>query len=100
MLIIDQPNGNNKCFRFYSSTYSQWFNGPVPFIGLIRLRSTPPPKLQGLEYVLNVTATDDNASGGPNPLSSTTSVIVGVNDVNNNKPVFEAVRIFFFFFFL
>ncbi|XP_034032883.1 neural-cadherin-like [Thalassophryne amazonica] len=57
--------------------------------GLIRLRSTPLPKLQGLEYVLNVTATDDNASGGPHPLSSTARVIVGIDDVNNNKPVFE-----------
>uniref|UniRef100_A0A673BER3 Uncharacterized protein n=1 Tax=Sphaeramia orbicularis TaxID=375764 RepID=A0A673BER3_9TELE len=57
--------------------------------GLIRLRSTPLPKLQGLEYVLNVTATDDNASGGPHSLSSTARVIVGVDDVNNNKPVFE-----------
>uniref|UniRef100_A0A3Q4H9I0 Putative neural-cadherin 2-like n=1 Tax=Neolamprologus brichardi TaxID=32507 RepID=A0A3Q4H9I0_NEOBR len=60
--------------------------------GLIRLRSTPLPKLQGLEYVLNVTATDDNASGGPHPLSSTARVIVGVDDVNNNKPIFEEVR--------
>ncbi|KAL4630306.1 neural-cadherin-like [Arapaima gigas] len=57
--------------------------------GLIRLRANPPPNLQGLEYVLNVTATDDNASGGPHPLSATTQVIVGVNDVNNNKPIFE-----------
>ncbi|KAG9352523.1 hypothetical protein JZ751_020937 [Albula glossodonta] len=57
--------------------------------GLIRLRSSPPPKLQGLEYVLNITATDDNTSGGPHPLSSTAQVIVGVDDVNNNKPVFE-----------
>ncbi|XP_071199905.1 neural-cadherin-like [Salvelinus alpinus] len=57
--------------------------------GLIRLRSTAPPKLQGLEYVLNVTATDDNASGGPHPLSATARVIVGVDDVNNNKPIFE-----------
>uniref|UniRef100_A0A8C7PBT5 Neural-cadherin-like n=1 Tax=Oncorhynchus mykiss TaxID=8022 RepID=A0A8C7PBT5_ONCMY len=57
--------------------------------GLIRLRFTPAPKLQGLEYVLNVTATDDNASGGPHPLSATAWVIVGVDDVNNNKPVFE-----------
>uniref|UniRef100_A0A667Y7I2 Uncharacterized protein n=1 Tax=Myripristis murdjan TaxID=586833 RepID=A0A667Y7I2_9TELE len=57
--------------------------------GLIRLRSTPLPKLQGLEYVLNVTATDDNASGGPHALSSTARVIVGVDDVNNNKPIFE-----------
>ena len=67
------------------------------FVGLIRLRSTPLPKLQGLEYVLNVTATDDNASGGPHPLSTTARVIVGVDDVNNNKPVFEQVRILFLF---
>ncbi len=67
----------------------------VVFVGLIRLRSNPLPKLQGVEYVLNVTATDDNSSGGPHPLSSTARVIVGVDDVNNNKPVFEAVRIFF-----
>ncbi|KAL4604967.1 neural-cadherin-like [Arapaima gigas] len=57
--------------------------------GLIRLRSSPPPRLQGVEYVLNVTATDDNASGGPHPLSSSAQVVVGVDDVNNNKPVFE-----------
>uniref|UniRef100_A0AAY4EQZ0 Uncharacterized protein n=1 Tax=Denticeps clupeoides TaxID=299321 RepID=A0AAY4EQZ0_9TELE len=57
--------------------------------GLIRLRSSPPPRLQGVEYVLNITATDDNASGGPQPLSSTAQVIVGVDDVNNNKPIFE-----------
>lgn len=60
--------------------------------GLIRLRSSPPPHLQGVEYVLNVTAVDDNASGGPQALSSTAQVIVGVDDVNNNKPVFEKVR--------
>lgn len=66
------------------------------FPGLIRLRSAPLPKLQGLEYVLNVTATDDNASGGPHPLSSTARIIVGIDDVNNNKPVFEAVGRCFF----
>lgn len=64
----------------------------LSFSGLIRLRSSPPPHLQGVEYVLNVTATDDNASGGPQALSSTAQVIVGVDDVNNNKPVFEKVR--------
>lgn len=72
--------------------YNVSFNAPVLSAGLIRLRSTPLPKLQGLEYVLNVTATDDNASGGPHALSSTARVIVGVDDVNNNKPVFEEVR--------
>ncbi|XP_058849785.1 neural-cadherin-like [Acipenser ruthenus] len=57
--------------------------------GLIRLRSSPPPSLQGIEYVLNVTATDDNASGGPHPLFSMAQVIVGIDDVNNNKPMFD-----------
>lgn len=42
--------------------------------------------------MLNITATDDNVSGGPFPLSSSTQVVVGINDVNNNKPVFQEVR--------
>lgn len=77
----------------YTLFYNVYINGSELFVGLIRLRSTTLPKLQGLEYVLNVTATDDNASGGPHPLTSTARVIVGVDDVNNNKPIFEEVRI-------
>ncbi|XP_034029812.1 neural-cadherin [Thalassophryne amazonica] len=57
--------------------------------GIIKLRRSPPPRLRGLQYVLNITATDDNASGGPYPLSSSVQVIVGINDINNNKPVFQ-----------
>ncbi|CAM4543358.1 unnamed protein product [Lepidochelys kempii] len=60
-----------------------------PQKGLIRLRLGPLPKLQGTEYILNVTATDDNASGGPHSLTSTALVIVGIDDVNNNKPIFQ-----------
>uniref|UniRef100_A0A803W497 Uncharacterized protein n=1 Tax=Ficedula albicollis TaxID=59894 RepID=A0A803W497_FICAL len=60
-----------------------------PKKGLVRLRASPFPKLQGTEYILNVTATDDNASGGPHPLSSTAQVVVKIDDVNNNKPVFQ-----------
>ncbi|NXU48143.1 CADN protein, partial [Turnix velox] len=60
-----------------------------PKKGLVRLRSSPFPKLQGTEYVLNITATDDNASGGPHSLTSTAQVVVKVHDVNNNKPVFH-----------
>ncbi|XP_059850094.1 neural-cadherin [Hypanus sabinus] len=56
--------------------------------GIIKLRGSPPPKLQGPQYVLNITATDDNSSGGPRPLSSIAQVSVGIDDVNNNKPVF------------
>ncbi|XP_017279259.1 neural-cadherin [Kryptolebias marmoratus] len=57
--------------------------------GIIKLRRSPPPRLRGPQYVLNITATDDNASGGPYPLSSSAQVIVGINDINNNKPLFE-----------
>lgn len=64
--------------------------------GIIKLRRSPPPKLHGLQYVLNVTATDDNAAGGPLPLSSAAQVIVGINDINNNKPVFEEVTHWYF----
>ncbi|PKU33742.1 hypothetical protein llap_15952 [Limosa lapponica baueri] len=57
--------------------------------GIIKLRRNPPPSLKGPQYTLNITAIDDNASGGPTPLSSFAEVIVGVNDINNNKPVFR-----------
>ncbi|XP_077071073.1 neural-cadherin [Siphateles boraxobius] len=57
--------------------------------GIIKLRRSPPPKLRGPQYVLSVTATDDNAAGGPLLLSSSAQVIVGINDINNNKPVFD-----------
>ncbi|KAK2909682.1 hypothetical protein Q8A73_007397 [Channa argus] len=57
--------------------------------GIIKLRRSPAPRLRGPQYVLNITVTDDNASGGPYPLSSSAQVIVGINDINNNKPVFQ-----------
>ncbi|KAJ7403125.1 hypothetical protein BTVI_80547 [Pitangus sulphuratus] len=57
--------------------------------GIIKLRRNPPPNLKGPQYTLNITAIDDNASGGPTPLSSFAEVIIGVNDINNNKPVFR-----------
>ncbi|XP_074841792.1 neural-cadherin-like [Carettochelys insculpta] len=57
--------------------------------GIIKLCRYPLPKLKGPRYILNITATDDNASGGPNPLSSFAELIVTINDINNNKPVFK-----------
>ncbi|XP_068117206.1 neural-cadherin-like [Hyperolius riggenbachi] len=57
--------------------------------GLIRLGSSLVPQLHGSEYVLYVTATDDNSSGGPHSLTSTATVIVRVDDINNNKPIFH-----------
>ncbi|XP_037102848.1 neural-cadherin [Syngnathus acus] len=87
-VLAKDPDGDGITYRIASG------NEEGNFVidsqkGLIRLRSSPPPQLQGVEYVLNVTATDDNASGGPRALSSTAQVVVGVDDVNNNKPVFE-----------
>lgn len=84
MLTSENNNGNELMHQTPQ---------PVVFTGLIRLRASPFPKLQGTEYVLNVTATDDNASGGPHPLSSIAQVVVKIDDVNNNKPVFQKVNI-------
>ncbi|XP_077475964.1 neural-cadherin [Stigmatopora argus] len=87
-VLAKDPDGDGITYRIASG------NEEGNFVidsqkGLIRLRSSPPPHLLGVEYILNVTATDDNASRGPQPLSSTAQVVVGVDDVNNNKPVFE-----------
>ncbi|XP_066434973.1 neural-cadherin-like [Eleutherodactylus coqui] len=57
--------------------------------GILRLRRTPLPRLLRTQYILNISAVDDNSSGGPSTLSSFTQVIVGINDVNNNKPTFR-----------
>ncbi|XP_060100312.1 neural-cadherin-like [Heteronotia binoei] len=57
--------------------------------GILRLRRNPLPKLKGPQYVLNVSAIDDNSSGGPRSLRSFAEVVVGINDVNNNKPIFR-----------
>ncbi|XP_075045350.1 neural-cadherin-like [Mixophyes fleayi] len=59
-----------------------------PQKGLIRLGSSLLPWLHGPEYVLRVTATDDNSSGGAHSLASTATVIIRVDDINNNKPIF------------
>lgn len=81
--VLDEGNGQ------LNVAINVWLS---PHTGLIRLRSSPSPRLQGVKYILNVTATDDNASGGPQSLSAIAQVIVGVDDVNNNKPVFEKVQ--------
>ncbi|XP_040185436.1 neural-cadherin-like [Rana temporaria] len=60
-----------------------------PQKGLIRLGPSPLPQLHGTEYILYVTAADDNASGGPHSLTSTATVLVRVDDINNNKPIFH-----------
>ncbi|XP_041123428.1 neural-cadherin [Polyodon spathula] len=82
------PDGDG--LTYYISTGNEEGNFVIDSQkGLIRLRSSPPPSLQGIKYVLNVMATDDNASGGPHPLSSMAQVIVGIDDINNNKPIFD-----------
>uniref|UniRef100_A0A3P8UBI6 Si:ch211-186j3.6 n=1 Tax=Cynoglossus semilaevis TaxID=244447 RepID=A0A3P8UBI6_CYNSE len=89
-VLAKDPDGDGITYKI--STGNEEGNFVIDNQKLIRLRSSPPPRLQGVEYILNVTATDDNSSGGPQPLSSTAQVIVGVDDVNNNKPVFEKYR--------
>ncbi|KAM8945998.1 neural-cadherin-like [Pelodytes ibericus] len=60
-----------------------------PQKGIIRLSSSLRSKLHGAEYILHVAAIDDNASGGSRSLTSTTTVIVRVDGINHNKPVFQ-----------
>ncbi|XP_039592498.1 neural-cadherin [Polypterus senegalus] len=57
--------------------------------GIIKLCKNPSPRLRGPQYVLNISAMDDNASGGPQALFSFAQVIVEIYDINNNKPVFH-----------
>ncbi|KAM9308429.1 neural-cadherin-like [Gastrophryne carolinensis] len=57
--------------------------------GIITLRMTPLPRLTEAQYILNISAVDDNASGGLSSLRSFTQVIVAINDVNNNRPIFR-----------
>uniref|UniRef100_A0A8C6JXA2 Uncharacterized protein n=1 Tax=Melopsittacus undulatus TaxID=13146 RepID=A0A8C6JXA2_MELUD len=82
------PDGDGVTYNILSE--NQKGNFVIdPKKGLVKLRSSPFLELQGTEYVLNVTATDDNASGGPHSLTSTAQVVVKIDDVNNNKPVFQ-----------
>uniref|UniRef100_H3D609 Si:dkey-22o22.2 n=1 Tax=Tetraodon nigroviridis TaxID=99883 RepID=H3D609_TETNG len=99
LLVVVQVTDQNDCTpEFLHAIYSRdGVPESVPagtslLQGIIKLRRSPPPRLRGPQYTLNITATDDNASGGPFPLSSSAQVIVGINDVNNNKPVFLEVR--------
>ncbi|XP_044151298.1 neural-cadherin-like [Bufo gargarizans] len=57
--------------------------------GILKLRRTPLPRLLKTQFILNISAVDDNSSGGPSSLSSFTQVIVQINYFNNNKPTFR-----------
>ncbi|XP_072007544.1 neural-cadherin-like isoform X2 [Engystomops pustulosus] len=57
--------------------------------GILKLRKSLLPRLMRTQYILNISAVDDNSSGGPSSLSSFTQVIVLINDVNKNKPTFK-----------
>ncbi|XP_061324823.1 neural-cadherin-like [Pezoporus flaviventris] len=81
------PDGDGVTYSILSGNQKRNFVID-PKKGLVRLRSSPFLELQGT-YVLNVTAADDNASGGPHSLTSTAQVVVKIDDVNNNKPVFQ-----------
>ncbi|CAH2324231.1 neural-cadherin-like [Pelobates cultripes] len=82
------PDGDQVIYDILDGNREGNFNID-PQKGIIRLSSSLRPKLHGAEYVLHVTATDDNASGGPHSLTGTTTVIVRVDDINHNKPVFH-----------
>lgn len=94
-MLCNQDIVAGKCdalFILLVSLHGKIKHFMLPNAGIIKLRRSPAPNLKGPQYILNITAIDDNVSGGPTPLSSFAEVIVGVNDINNNKPVFREVR--------
>ena len=87
VIAIDRDEGNNSAI-IYSlvdtpDTHSQWFRID-PHIGLITTRTHIDCETEPVPQ-LTVVATD---SGYP-PLSSTTTVLVTIHDVNDNEPIFD-----------
>uniref|UniRef100_A0A8C6T609 Si:dkey-22o22.2 n=1 Tax=Neogobius melanostomus TaxID=47308 RepID=A0A8C6T609_9GOBI len=82
------PDGDGVTYAITGGNEDSNFLLDNTEVMMIKLRRSPAPSLSGPQYVLNVTATDDNASGGPAPLSTCAQVIVGINDINNNRPLF------------
>lgn len=87
VLSVDRDEGNNSAITYYlvdtPDTHSHWFlidqhTGLITTRTHIDCETEPVPKLK-------VIAKDN----GHPPLSSTATVLVTINDVNDNEPIFE-----------
>ncbi|XP_006141877.1 cadherin-19 [Tupaia chinensis] len=82
----DDPSSGNNARLLYSLLQGQPYFSIEPTTGVIRISSQMDRELQD-EYWVIVQAKD--MIGQPGALSGTTSVLVKLSDLNDNKPIFK-----------
>ncbi|XP_053427536.1 cadherin-19 isoform X2 [Nycticebus coucang] len=82
----DDPSSGNHARLLYSLLQGQPYFSIEPTTGVIRISSKMDRELQD-EYWVIVQAKD--MIGQPGALSGTTSVLIKLSDVNDNKPIFK-----------
>lgn len=82
----DDPSSGNHARLLYSLLQGQPYFSIEPTTGVIRISSQMDRELQD-EYWVIIQAKD--MIGLPGALSGTTSVLIKLSDVNDNKPVFK-----------
>ncbi|XP_034851986.1 cadherin-19 isoform X1 [Mirounga leonina] len=82
----DDPSSGNNARLLYSLLQGQPYFSIEPTTGVIRISSKMDRELQD-EYWVIIQAKD--MIGLPGALSGTTSVLIKLSDVNDNKPIFK-----------
>ncbi|XP_059750209.1 cadherin-19 [Balaenoptera ricei] len=82
----DDPSSGNNARLLYSLRQGQPYFSIEPTTGVIRISSKMDRELQD-EYWVIIQAKD--MIGLPGALSATTSVLIKLSDVNDNKPIFK-----------
>ncbi|XP_067554978.1 cadherin-19 isoform X3 [Pseudorca crassidens] len=82
----DDPSSGNNARLLYSLRQGQPYFSIEPTTGVIRISSKMDRELQD-EYWVIIQAKD--MIGLPGALSGTTSVLIKLSDVNDNKPIFK-----------
>ncbi|XP_062933579.1 cadherin-19 [Cynocephalus volans] len=82
----DDPSTENNARLLYSLLQGQPYFSVEPTTGIIRISSKMDRELQD-EYWVIIQAKDK--IGQPGALSGTTSILVKLSDVNDNKPIFK-----------
>ncbi|XP_012603847.3 cadherin-19 [Microcebus murinus] len=82
----DDPSSGNHARLLYSLLQGQPYFSIEPTTGVIRISSKMDRELQD-EYWVIIQAKD--MIGQPGALSGTTSVLIKLSDVNDNKPIFK-----------
>lgn len=82
----DDPSTGNNARLLYSLLHGQPYFSVEPTTGVIRISSKMDRELQD-EYQVIIQAKD--MIGQPGALSGTTSVLIKLQDINDNKPIFK-----------